>query len=1092
MSRRSVLVLATSLFASSLLAACQDRAPAPDVLSVEPELSCLPGLGVDELVLTVTGTDLAPLVADGLTDEPRLVGGAVHLRRLRDPRGSEVGNAEVVIGADSGRLQVLGPDQLELTLDPGLALDPGVWGIDVPDAAGAIGQPWTELALSGRPELTLVDPDGLCTDAQDRVALTVTGSGMVAVDGGLPRLVVGDQELEASAVDGCFDVPGGARFCTEATFDVEPGGLPIGALDLSLRNPSPVDCAEALPISLQVAPAPEIESVEPGQACTTGAELTIHGEHFVDGMELTVGGVLVEDFELLDERTLVAWLDEGVPGAGAWDVTLTTPGGCEAFAEAAVMLSLPPLVFAVDPPVVPTGAPLRITALVSDVFDEVTDVWLQDETGSRQAADWTWDAEQPGEVGIALPDTLAEGDWTIVVDQGSGCPGQAGAAFEVTDDHVIGVGAVDPAFAWTYDWTAVEIQALDPLPGGSVGFDQGIRGWLVDPSGVGASVRLAGMVWRDDATLSAVVPYGLEVGSWDLLLVDADGRSGHLPGAVAVVEDPPPRIDSVSPGTLPNSSDQAVVIRGRHFRDPTVSLTCLESGVERSYTVDVDASSATRIDATVPTTSIGEAVCVVVVVDDDGTMARYSAISVTNPAQNLFPWQAGTELNVARRAPGSVAGRSTERSRWVYAIGGDDGDATGALASVEVASVGVYGELGPWRVLSRGLPDARTLAATAIVGRFVYLVGGSGATSADGDAVATTWRAMILDPLDVPWFDGLSLNSDADGLSAGRWTWRVAAVYADDDLSNPGGEGLAGDPVQVSLPEVEGGWKPTIRWLAVDGAVAYRVYRSAEADAPVGEEYLLAEVDALSWTDVGDAVDRSVPSQEEGALGAWAALSELTVPRRSPCVAVAPDPFPDPEIVYVYAAGGADEDGDVLDSIERLPVIVEGPRFQSTEPWEPVDARLSEARERCGAMVVDSSSHTVVGDDDVRVYFAGGVTSRRSTGTVDTAWVDEGGELQGMEEIDGMSPARAGFAAASASNFLYAFGGQNDSASTGGVSAELQPDLYPDVRNWNSLGTSLHEAKWLPGGAQESAVIIVVGGADDAGAATTSTDWTNY
>ena len=50
-------------------------------------------------------------------------------------------------------------------------------------------------------------------------------------------------------------------------------------------------------------------------------------------------------------------------------------------------------------------------------------------------------------------------------------------------------------------------------------------------------------------------------------------------------------------------------------------------------------------------------------------------------------------------------------SRWVYAIGGDDGDPTGALRSIEVAPVGVYGDLGDWQVHPRELPEARTLAA---------------------------------------------------------------------------------------------------------------------------------------------------------------------------------------------------------------------------------------------------------------------------------------------------------------------------------------------------------------------------------------------
>ena len=43
---------------------------------------------------------------------------------------------------------------------------------------------------------------------------------------------------------------------------------------------------DALPLALDVAPAPIIDEVLPAQACTTGATFTITGEHFVDGTEV--------------------------------------------------------------------------------------------------------------------------------------------------------------------------------------------------------------------------------------------------------------------------------------------------------------------------------------------------------------------------------------------------------------------------------------------------------------------------------------------------------------------------------------------------------------------------------------------------------------------------------------------------------------------------------------------------------------------------------------------------------------------------------------------------------------------------------------
>ena len=103
------------------------------------------------------------------------------------------------------------------------------------------------------------------------------------------------------------------------------------------------------------------------------------------------------------------------------------------------------------------------------------------------------------------------------------------------------------------------------------------------------------------------------------------------------------------------------------------------------------------------------------------------------------------------------------------------------LVVLEVARMGVYGELDAWSLLGATLPEPSTLAASATVGRFVYIAGGHDG-SAGKDTVS---RAMILDPLDVPYFDDLGVTAEEGlGLAAGSWTWRVAALYAEDDGSN--------------------------------------------------------------------------------------------------------------------------------------------------------------------------------------------------------------------------------------------------------------------------------------------------------------------
>ena len=653
-------------------------------------------------------------------------------------------------------------------------------------------------------------------------------------------------------------------------------------------------------------------------------------------------------------------------------------------------------------------------------------------------------------------------------------------------DVAAGLDHLDPGHAWAYDHTSVQV--IGRAPGsGEVGFIATPRLYVTPAGGAGGGVASAimGVGFRDETHLTATVPPGLAPGAYDVLVVNPDHTVGLLEAGLVVTEERPPTITTVSPPGLVSNADETIHITGSSFRDPAVTLTCRAGGVETSWSATVLAASSTGVDALVPATGLGEAVCVVEVENDDGTRAKWAALSVRNPAENLFAWSAGTEMVVPRRAPVGAAGRTTSVARWVYAIGGDDGDAAGATTSVERAAIGVYGELGEWEVLPTTLPAPVTLAAGAAVGEFLYVVGGN-----DGvGPVASAWRAHILDPMDVPRFDALSIDDDGT-LEGGEWTWRVAALYDAADVTNPGGESLPSDPITVSLPDT-GGLSVEITWEAVDRAVGYRVYRSAAADTSGAEEWV-GDTTAPSFRDDGLPTDSARVPLPEGALGAWAALPALLQAREAACVAVAPDPIPDPQIVYLYAAGGLAPDGAPLDTVEVLDVSVGRDDEHAAGEWRDAGVRLEDARWGCGAWAVDASRHSVVALDETWMYFGGGETTSRTVGTVDAGRVGPGGALEEWGEIDSMSPARSGFAVLSASDFLYGFGGQGGGPSTGGVSAELGSEPMPEVRNWNSLGVSSTVARHLAGSASESAVVVLVGGATDTEAATRSTDVTNW
>lgn len=1065
-----------------LLAGCSPpTGPAPEIRAWSPDLACDAGAPVP---MTVSGEGFTPVPAHVLT-EPVLTMPTLTLTRVGGLDGADDGGGydALALSTGDGTLRWIDAGTLSFDASPALGLVPGTWDAAVGNPDGQADDRPAALVWAGPPELRDVAPGNVCIEA-GTVPVTLTGSGFLVVDGATPMLTVGANAPVPTVASDCLPLAGGrdGEVCTTLTADVETTALALGDVAISLTNPEPAACSSMVPATLTVTLPPEITTVEPAFTCASGGTVRITGERLPADPVVTVGGAPVASVTVVDPNTLDVVLGADTP-EGLVEVVVSGSDGCDAVATIEIVGN--PDVYFVDPPTVYDGLSVVVTAWIADVTSEVTEVWLVDPAGARSALAFTWDPAEPDRVRALVPAGLAAGEYGFGIVEADGCGAELAGALTVTDTLTVAVEALDPPFAWAYDDTPVSVLATDPAPSGEVGFAPTPRVYVTLAGGDATASALTGVDFRSEGLLTARVSAGLVPGVYDVLVVNPDATVGLLPSGLTVTEEPAPVITSVSPPSVPNSDPIEVVISGRSFRDPAVSLTCREGGAETTVSATVTEASGTRIHAIVPAADFGQAVCLVTVTNSDGTYARYAGMSIRNPSENLFPWSVGTDMVEARRAPASVAGRTSAVARWVYAIGGDEGDATLPLDSIERAPVGVYGDLGAWELLSATLPFPLTLAGAAIIGEFVYLVGGQ-----DGvGPLATTWRAHILDPDEVPELDAVSID-DAGGLGGGDWVWRVAALYDTADVSNPGGESLPSDPFVITLPDT-GDLAVGLSWFPVDGAIGYRVYRSLAADTD-GDLAWIGDTTLPSFRDEGAAADTTRTPLPEGALGEWASLPVLLDARESPCVAVAPDPIPDPEIVYLYAAGGRAPDGSALDTVEVLDVTVVRDGEHRAGAWRDAGVTLSDPRWACGAWTVDASRHSVVEADETWLYFGGGETGSRTVGTVDAGQVGAGGALVGWGEIDSMSPARSGFAVASASDFLYGFGGSNGDPSQSGVSAELGIEPLPEVRNWNSLGTSLAVARRLAGSAQESAVIFVIGGETDTEGASRSTDVTNW
>lgn len=1036
-------------------------------------------LGDDTVLVQATHPMLAPL-AVGLLDEPSLASPTLRLRHSGGVcdgcRGT--GDARSV---PLNRLSWLGPETIEISLDAGQALEPGVWDLEITSPEGEEGLVSGLFLVLPQPDTEGPTPSSVCYQA-DTQELTFAGEGLLSWNDTLPiaELVTGEQAI--SALEDCeplaLDHPG--QVCETALLDVAPSAMAIGHQSVFLWNPAPADCEGSTPVELEIVSAPTVDEVSPEAVCTGGGTVTLTGRGLVEGTQVFAG----------EQELDTTWISEAAVevdttplAVGSYDLSVVIPGGCGAELSSALQVSETPLVFYVDPPVIHPNVETTLTAYVADLSGEVQEAWITDSAGVRTEVEWRWDASDAGRLYFTPPAYMANGEYSLHLVQDGSCEGEFTGSFRMRRYSPIELDRLDPAFAWTFSRSPVEIYALES----GEPFQATPRVYLMGPDREAGTYPLLGVRMEDDFLLRATVPESLPVGTYSLLVLNPDESMGLMEDALEVSGQAPPTIEAVTPSSLDKSNPELVEILGRDFRDATVTLSCDDGSGPEEVSTTVVSETYGLLEIQVPSTGYNGAVCTVQVVNADGSAAVFSAISVRNPSQNLFPWSAGPDMVEARRSPATDAARLDSVTRYLLAAGGDGGDTSTAMDSIEVADIGVYGELGTWTLLDQTLPGPRSGATLISLHPYVYVIGGHDGTS----ATDTLYRAEVLDPNDAPLIESVNMARKSTGLEPGTWRYRVSAVFPAYDYSNPKGEGLPSEPLILVLPEVSGGvLRPTLNWTSVDGAVRYRVYRSPSADAAQGSEELVAEVSTTSFTDTGLGTDPSVLPLVPGSLGEWKELNSLKTARAFHCSTLAYDPETDPENAYLYVGGGLDVDDNPLDSVEYLKVRIEGPKTQTTGAWKVSANTLDTARYGCAAYTIDAENHSVVELDESWVVFAGGMTKTKATGEAQAGLVGNGGELDDWQSIQSISPARAGMGSASANDSLYAFGGQKGEPNGTSTSAALT--VAPDLANWNSLSTSLLRPRVWVGSAQESAVILIVGGETNDEAATRSTEWTNY
>jgi hypothetical protein len=975
------------------------------------------------------------------------------------------------------------------------------------------------------PTITALEPPLVCNIVRTRVMLTGTGLSPLAIDALTddPRLKL--PEISMQRVDASGNPMGAAVVIpddphdpassdvewhsqTSMDFHVDPSlMLPAGTYRVTVTNGN--GHAFTSTIQLTVVEPPELTSITPQVSCPQGGAVVIRGTKLAPTASATIGGqVLTTDMVSADGTTLNATLGPGLD-PGTHDVVVDNGGGCIDTLEDAFVVTPGVAVFFVDPTVVYSGINTQANVFVSGLINMPVSVNIAPTGGgASRPITFNWSASRPNRIQATIPSGLAAGPWDLTVMDGT-CSATLSPAFSITDTLTVAIAGIEPPFGRTDDDTAVSITAVTPPPSGQVQFMQTPRAFLNPDTGAATAVanQLVAVSFVDATRLTAIVPEGIPAGVYDLIVVNPDGTVGLLDKAFTVtpVAAPPPTITAITPGSVVNDPGQAVTLTGTAFRaGADVQATCeLDSGgtmVVGGTAVSV--SGGTSVTATFDMGALSPAVCVLRVTNTDGTFADFSALAVTLPSLNVPATVGDDAMMTPRRALAAAAGRVTALARFLYAIGGDDGTDAGRLASIEVAPVDPFGRLSGWARLPADLPEARSFSTAVTIGRFLYLVGGR-TTAGATDSVL---RAQILDPRAVPEITDVGFEPLDDGVDPGLYYYRVSAVMAGTNASNPGGETLPSDPISIVVPTAGSRQvRLTLFWSAVPGAASYRVYRSPTAGGRLEDIRLIADnVTATQLADVGaPAVSPERRHLEPGALGTWHEIGSLTKAREGAGVTYAADPDT-ANGFFLYAIGGRDGTNPAFNDYDVAAVTVAGDGSQMVGDFRSGGALLAAGRWQLGALAMDHERAEVVPEGQTWIYAMAGLDAAGTgvLGDVTAARVGGDGTLGSIEEVADFSPALGGYAYAGANGTLYAFGGSQGGgvARSNAISSAMCPGAQgcsggttvPDLRNWNALGFSLTQERYLPGSALESAFIFIVGGASGTQAATATVERTHW
>ena len=175
---------------------------------------------------------------------------------------------------------------LEFRVTPDLALEPGLYDVQVDNRSGGTGTAAGALLVVPPPTVTRVQPLAICTEANNSV-LRIEGDFFLEIAGNLPVVTVGTTTFVSTPSD-CRTLPGtlAARACRTLEITIPRNAFPAGELELVVTNPTPAACrTTGAALKITVVVPPTLTSVAPLRLCAGGGGLTLTGTGFREGAQ---------------------------------------------------------------------------------------------------------------------------------------------------------------------------------------------------------------------------------------------------------------------------------------------------------------------------------------------------------------------------------------------------------------------------------------------------------------------------------------------------------------------------------------------------------------------------------------------------------------------------------------------------------------------------------------------------------------------------------------------------------------------------------------------------------------------------------------